>query len=870
MRWPRFRFRGSEDAELDAEIQAHLAMATRERIERGEDPDQAAGAARREFGNVLLVKEVTRGQWTGARLERALREMRGAVHGLRRAPAFAFTCVLLLGLAIGMATTMFTVVDAVLLRPLPVRDADRVILPRTLDPNGVDVGMTQAELQRLGAASRTIRDVAGVAHQGAFGVTQTDGDRVLTLRCAWVTGNFFELLGVRPALGRFFDARDEASMSAMAHVVVLSYDTWRRRFGADSGVIGRRLGNPYTHDQATVIGVAPAGLAFPAGVESWAPQVYPILDAVVRLAPGASPEAARDEFFSVMQEIDRDRVAHGTQGAPIVRADVRTLPQAVLAGVRPRLLVLAAAVAALLLIACLNVGNLVLLRATGRETEMAVRRALGAGSAQIVRPLLWESLALALAGGLLGLATARGLLLMLPRLAPPDLPRLDVLRLSPLPLLAATLATLVALLLAGLVPTLTAARRELAAPLRLDARGGRSGRSRRRWREWLVSSQVALALVLLACSALLARSMERLARVPLGYRADHLSILTLARPVNFDSVDAQMASLYERAEPLIRAVPGVESITPIAADPFYGPQVFTSRWAPAGESDAEARANPLIPFEVGGPEYFRTFDIPLLRGRGFLATDGPDAPPVVIVSRAVAERFWPGQDPVGKQLRLVGDTSAGAWHTVVGEAGDIRYRAIRQATPTVYAPWHQLFFQGVIAIRTTTTLDAVLPGLRQAVRAAVPGGTIARADAMDDLLAGQLALPRLSALLVSGFGLTALLLVAVGLYGVMAAAVRERTHELGIRAALGATPARLRRDVLGRAGVITAAGGATGLVTALATTRFLRALLYGVGPTDPAALLAACGLLLTVALLAAYVPAWRATRADPARALRAE
>ena len=432
------------------------------------------------------------------------------------------------------------------------------------------------------------------------------------------------------------------------------------------------------------------------------------------------------------------------------------------------------------------------------------------------------------------------------------------------------MATLLALLLSGLVPTLMAARRGLAAPLRLDARSGRGGRRRRRLRRLLVSSQVALALVMLAGAALLVRSLERLTGVPLGYQADHLSILTLARPMSLDSVEEQIAALYQRAEPLIRALPGTVSLTPIAADPFYGPQVFTSRWAAAGQSDAEARANPLIPFEVGGPEYFRTFDIPLLRGRGFLDTDGPKDPPVVVVSRAVAEHFWPGQDPVGKQLRLVGDTSAAAWHTVVGEAGDIRYRAIRQATPTVYAPWRQLFFQGTVAIRTSLPLESMLPGLRQAVRAAVPGATIAQADAMGDLLAQQYALPRLSTFLLSGFGLVALLLAAVGLYGVMAAAVRERTHEMGIRAALGATPARLRREVLIQAGAIAVSGGAVGLCGALVTARFLRSLLFEVQPADPAALLAACGLLLAVALAAASLPAWRATRADPARALRAE
>lgn len=236
----------------------------------------------------------------------------------------------------------------------------------------------------------------------------------------------------------------------------------------------------------------------------------------------------------------------------------------------------------------------------------------------------------------------------------------------------------------------------------------------------------------------------------------------------------------------------------------------------------------------------------------------------------MAQRFWPGQNPVGKRLRIPGDTSANVWHTVVGEAGDIRYRDLRLATPSVYVPWRQLFFQGVVAVRSSARLEALLPDLRSAVRAADPGVTITRADAMDDLLAGQLALPRLSTRLLAGFGLAALLLAAIGLYGVMAASVRERTRELGMRAALGATPGRLRGDVLTQAGIIPAAGAAVGKIAALAMSRFLQSLLFEVHPTDPAALLGACGILMLVALAAAWFPAWLATRADPATALRAE
>ncbi len=871
MSLPFFGSRAKRNAELEEEIRSHVAMAVRERVARGEDPAAAARAVRREFGNVAIVQEVTRMQWGGARIERALRELRQSLRALSRAPAFTVTAVLVLGLGIGLATAVFTVFDAVLVHPLPVSSPERVVLPRTLDPAGVDVGMTQEELRELGASSTQLEAVAGVAHQGAAAFPVTDGDRVLSLRESWVTGGFFELLGVRPALGRFFSAADERPTGQTASVVVLSHDAWRQSFGGDSSVIGRRLGSPYTRESSTIIGVAPPGLAYPAGTELWTPTVYPSLDVVARLAPGATPESARTEFFAILERIASRRTAEGAAGVRLAGADIETFADAVLGDVRPQLIVLGAAVALLLLIACVNVGNLVLLRATRRGVETAVRRSIGAGSGDIVRPLLWESVALVAGGGVLGLACARGMLGALARLAPPELPRLDVLRLSPTPLGLAATVTGAALLLAGLIPALAAARGGIASPLRLDARSGRASPTRRRLRDGLVASQIALALVMLAGAGLLVRSLDRLGRIPLGYRPEQLSIVTLARPVAADSDRQKLVTLYERIAPALRALPGVHSITPVAAGPFYGPQVFTALVAPAEQAEADARRNPLVGWEVGGAEYFRTFDIPLLRGRGFEPTNVPGAPPVVVVSRSVAAMFWPGADPVGKRLRFVGDTSGAPLLTVIGEAADIRYKALRSATPMIFLPWRQMmFFQGYVAIRTTAAVGGVLPALRGIVHDADPEARLAGVETMDGLVGRQLALPRLSTLLLSAFGLAALLLAAIGLYGVMATSVREQTAELGIRAALGASPAQLRTGVLEHAGTIAATGAAVGIAAALAVTGFLRSLLFEVRPTDPAALAGAAALLLAVALLAAGVPAWRATRADPMRALKAE
>ena len=861
----------SIDAELSDEIRLHIELETEELIRTGRlDRAEARRRALVEFGGVERWREEHRDARGMSWLTAGLRDFRQAVRALGRAPTFLLSSTLVLGVGIGMATAIFTICNVVLLRPLPVVQPDRLVLPRTLDPSGVDVGMTQPELKELVSRSRTLVAAAGVAHQGAFTNTLLDGDRVLSLRGAWVTGNFFEVLGVRPALGHFFTAADEPHGDATARALVLGYDTWRRDFHADSGVIGHKVTNPYTRAPATIVGVAPPGLAYPAGVEYWTPQVYPNLDVIARLAPGATPAEARSEFFSIMRQIAGRRLPGVSQAASIGHASIETFPHAVLGDVRPELLVLGLAAALLLLMACVDVANLGLLRATARAGELALRRTLGAGTGDLVRPVLWESAAIALAGGLLGLGCAEAFIGAFRSLAPPELPRLDLVRIAGTPSALAAGLTAVSVLLVAILPALAASRGGGSAGLRLGARAGRSTRHRRRLRQTLVGAQVALALVMLAAAGLLVKSFDRLLRIDLGYRASHLAIVTITRPIVPDSVQEQMTELYDAAAPRIRAIPGITGITPIAADPFYGPQVFTGRWSPAEQADHSARTNSLIPWEVGGADYFRTFGIRLRRGRGFDGTERADGPRVAVVAHSVAQRFWPGENPVGKQIRLVGDTGAARAITVIGEADDIRYRSLREATPTIYLPWRQWFFQGVVAVRTSGPLAGVLPALRQAVQAAHPEARIARAESMDQLLGRQLAIARLSTGLIAAFGLSALLLAAIGLYGVMAAAVREETRDLGIRSALGATPAQLRRSVLQRAAVIGAAGGVTGAATALISTRFLRSLLYQVAPADPVILAAVSAVLFAVLLLAAYLPARRATRADPMRALRTE
>lgn len=801
-------------------------------------------------------------------------DLASAFRSLRRSPGFTGTAILILGLGIGSAAAMFTVARAVLLRPLPVRDQDRIVIPRTIDARGTDVPMSvdvMADLEEFRRESRTMQAIAGEAHQGAFTTALLDGDRTLTLKAGWVTGNFFDVLGAEPVLGRFFTAEDEVCFCRRASrretsVIVLSHETWRRQFGGDSAVLGRQLANPYTLRRYTIVGVAPAGLAYPVGAEYWNPIVYGSgLNLLGRLAPGATPATAREEFLTLTKRLAK----YPEFSKLIAGSEVQTITQAVLGDVQPAFRLLLAAVALLLVIACVNVGHLLLLRTVSRAHEIAVRRSLGARSGDIVGQLIAESAVLAVAGGAAGLTLAWALLGSLTVLSPAGIPRMDVVRVEADPLVAAVVLTLLSMLVIVAVPAFATIREGLGTTLRSDARSGRSARGRRT-RRWLVASQVALAVVMLAGAGLLVRSLEKLQGVKLGYRPEYLSLLSVVTPVTLGDMDNQFLDMLDRVSPALRALPGVTALTPMVVSPFLGPQVFTGPWEGEGQDPVEPGKNPMIPIEAGGPEYFRTLGIPLVRGRGFLESDRETSSRVAVLSESAARLLFGENDPIGSRIRNAGDTSANAWRTVVGIAGDIRFRRLREANPTVYLVSRQYFFQGLIAVRTTASIDGQVPVMQRAVHDAFPGARIVRVERMDQLLAGQRALPRFSTLLLSGFGLAALLLAAIGLHGVIALAVKERTRELGVRTVLGATPGQLRRDVLGWALALAGTGGVVGLAVAVSTSHLLGSLLFEVSPVDPIALAGASIVLMTVTLLAAYVPARKATLVDPAIVLRGE
>lgn len=808
-------------------------------------------------------------------LDNLSRDVAFALRSLRRARGFTVAAVLILGLGIGMSTAMFTVYRAVVVDRLPVLDQDRLIVLHPLDRGGAHLDVPLPYLDEIRRDSRTLRQVAGVYHLGAIPAPLLDRGSPVDLVAAYATGNLFDVLGSRAVLGRLLRPSD--GVAGAPKVMVLSYASWRRQFDADSLIVGRSLIEPYDQSRVTIVGVAPPGLEYPAGADAWrpVPPDYTTLqvDIVGRLAPGATSAAARSDLYALTQRVNPfAHDANGTFRPKIAGVDARGFTAELLGNARPALMILTAAVGLLLLIACVNVGNLILVRAAGRTREIAVRRAIGATYGDLARQLLVENAVLGLAGGVVGLVFAESLLALLLHFAPPQLPRTDVVGVSGAPLGVAVAITVLAVLLFGLVPSMSAARVDPNASLRSDTRAGSEAVARRRVRRWLVASQVALALVMIAGAALLARSLERLQQIDLGYRPDHLSLVSITASKSVFPTEERAREVLEALMQRVRAVPGITALTPVESPPFRGQSFFITKIARAEQSAADGQSNPYIPFEVGGPDYFRAFQIPIVRGRGFLDTDRKGATPVVVVSEELARRLWPGQDAVGKQLRYVYDTT-GTLVTVVGVAHDTRFRALRDVAPVIYQPWRQqdyLSWWGLLAVRTSRDLGASLPSIRSAVHEYNPGLIVVRGETMDQLIAGPLAQPRLSTLLLSAFGVVALMLAAIGLYGVMSSAVRQQTREIGIRVALGATPGRVRRLVLSDAAAVLGAGTVIGLGAALLSTRLLSSQLFGISPTDPVSLVSACAVLLAVGLCAAYVPARWATKIDPARALRQE
>jgi putative ABC transport system permease protein len=794
-------------------------------------------------------------------------------YGLRmswKSPGFTVIAIFALALGIGANSAIFSVVNAVLLRPLPYHEPERIVWVE-----GVNLlrGITSSSISPPDFADWTNENQV-FEQMTAFrtgGAALTGGDEPERIAAAYVYASFFPVLGVKPALGRaFLPDENQAGRDA---VVILSHGIWQRRFGADPNMIGKTLtmsGGP-----VTVVGIMPSGLRFPEETEVWRPLVIRPEDdrrdnrfllAMGRLKAGVTLEQAQSQIDTINNRLAQN-YADTNMGWGVKLAGL----QAALVGdTRPALLALLGAVALVLLIACANVANMLLARAAARQKEIAIRTALGASRLRVIRQLLTESIMLSLMGGVLGLLLGVWLTDLLVAISPRDTPRLDEISLDGRVLgFTLAIACLTGLIF-GLAPALQASRNDLNESLKEGGRSNTEGHGRNRVRSLLIVAEVALSLMLLVGAGLLIKSFMRLRDVNPGFNpANVLTTRISLTPAKYPE-KAQKANFYEQLLERVRSLPDVESAAAVLTLPLGGSNINLGRaFIPEGRPlapEESSNAN----FQMITPDYFRVMGVPVNAGRAFTTQDTQQTTPVVIINEALARKIFPGEDPVGRRLTVWRDEKF--MREIVGVVGNVKPDALDEDDALqLYVPHAQDPSGGMaLVIRTKGEPAALTASVRREVLAMDKDQPVYDVKTMESVVAAAVAPRRAPMLLFSVFAGLALLLAAVGIYGVISYSVTQRTHEIGIRMALGAQTGDVLKLVVGRGMALTLIGVAIGLVAAFALTRVMSSLLFNVSATDPLTFGVVSVLLAAVAFVASYIPARRATKIDPMVALRYE
>ena len=855
--------------ELDEELQFHIDSRIRDNLDSGMTAEAARRDARRRFGNWTLAKERTHEMNIVVTIQTVGQDLRHALRSLRKSPGFTALAVLAMALGIGANTAVFTVVNGVLLRPLPFVQPERLFLISYNPGNGFSgPGMDDQHFLEFQRRTHTFERVTTFDEDH---VTLTGIGDAVRLQTALVTSTFFAVLRVNPAMGRTFTSQEEQPGSV--GVAVLSEKLWHSRFAADPNILGKAI----TVDgvKRSVIGVMPSGFAFPDDAQLWlplaiepGPQNAYFRTVFGRLQPSASRQQAQAELATLAPQL----VSSPGYRKNGMTTEILPLQDLLVGQIRKSLLIFMGAVAFVLLIACANVANLLLMKGSLRRQEMAVHTALGAPRSRLLRQLLTESTMLSLGGALAGLLVAilgvRALLALAPA---GTIPRVAEIRLDGRVIGFALGLGAVTGILFGLLPAVQATGRELRTFL---GQAGRSvtGRSEG-LRSLLVVSEIALTLVLLTGAGLLLKSFLRMRAVDPGFRAENVLTMTVDLPESLYKTTASIQAFHARTLEKLSNLPGVLAAGAVNWLPL-GDALIMGNFQLDGGRDAPRGM--FVDKPAVSPEYFRLMGIALRSGRGFTGQDNATAPGVAIVSQSVARTLWPGGDAIGQRISVENNPRPEDWLTIIGVVDDVRQRSLTEkAHPAIYRPYAQVKDRGFLrrmtfVVRTAAHPATMAAAMRGALREVDTNQAALSITTMTDLLATSTAEPQFQTRLIAIFSMLALLLAAIGVYGVLACAVAERTREIGIRMALGAEKSDITRMILSRSLLLVSVGVALGVAGALAVTRVLAKFLFEVKSTDLAVFVGVAALLVAVALLAGWLPARRATRVDPLIALRWE